>query len=609
VGTFNLQGHITKLQQPEDIKINQNDISQRDRMLDSVVQKLEIQEIKTTAKLYRQLKYFAETTGKINYIFPDFSNLSKDELLLAESNNLINVMIGLNNGLGVLFEPIFKKAYSTVIGEYYTEYFRKKEEKLEYHQIESPNKINNLKAKAEAIKRRFLEKNFGVDILHFLPLYINQNDIIKGKTTRLITDLSQLLRDAFRMSVPFEDKQGNESISDYENRKFNNLKDFFLDSKILLENKKNIIEQIDHNLVKLIAEIFHYTEDHVKNSWINSARFIPDLSNEAKLAAPEWQALYQINERRNEITNASLGQALLLSLGIDTKLHTQKEMTLIKFEALLQLTLFLKELFISKKYEKIVKAKPHPIDMAISTFFGSVQKEVLMQLGKEENKKEMRVTYRKGDKDLLVIVDEKPTKSKMSVIRKSFEEKVDDIVDISSCSIILPDDAYRNLNFSERIDMINTHSEGFMNYLKKNYPTWQITIIEDKNTFKNYDDAMNGKDFSGDGKRTGSKADLVIRRKIKIQMVDQNGDSYYYEMVFYPYTSFSGKDQEKERSLGLMAWKEKVEDDPNYSLKRILFPLRGALGLHSLYELLNPPSVYPDVINSVRKNVRVFSSS
>ncbi len=210
----------------------------------------------------------------------------------------------------------------------------------------------------------------------------------------------------------------------------------------------------------------------------------------------------------------------------------------------------------------------------------------------------------------MVIVDEKPYKSLMSVIRKSFEERVEDIVDVFSCSIVLPNDAYGNYSFSERMRMMNEQTDDFLNFLQETYPGWKVYRLEDKQTFENYYDAIAGKDFSAGGKRTGSKGDLLIRRKVKIQMTDPDGKNYFYEIAIYPVESFSDQDHEKEKALGLMAWKEKIEDDPDYSLKRILFPLRGALGLHSIYELFNPPSVYPELIDKVRsKSVRIFTSS
>lgn len=624
-GRFDLQGHMTTLEEASDITINKKNKTKRNSILLTTIERLSVFETKAKLYLYSKLSRISTEAGIDLSIFEQENNFDNEKHSKQKDSRLDDLITHIREKIGEPdFEKMFTSAYSAVLSELYMDYFRTKEEPYRNIALEHKNQgsgrdseeVSNslrLMKSAEEIKKRFLYGNFGTDILHFLPLYISQEQTLTGKSTRLINELSRYTRDLFRQSivglnvVNFE-RGKNESRKDYETKRIDALSVFMSSPDIFLEEKIKTINHVDNNLIRIMGETFGYSEDHVKKVWAMTSRFIPELAEETKFSDPQYHELYQFHEEINEVKNSSLGQALLYVLGIDQK-DNGPNWKKIKFEALRKLSIFLKILLIEPTYADIVEKKPHPVDLAINNFFGPIVEKSTILLGQNGSTREMPISYRHGRYSRLFLIDEKPQKSLRSVIRKSFEEPIEEIVDIYSASIVLPNNAYSNYNFGGRKDIINEQAHEFKYFLEHNYHNWNVRILEDKNTYDNYEKAMSGHDFSEGGKRTGSMGDLIIRRKIKVKMTDpRTKKDYFYEMVFYPYESFSDQEHKTEKSLGLMAWKEKIEDDASYALKRILFPLRGALGLKSFYELLYPPSVYPELIEKMRKKSgRVFT--
>lgn len=605
--TFPLQGHITKLKNAPDTNLTRQNILKRTKMLNEVMHTLKQQELKARNALYYELVFLAVT--KMGF--------SKKELLTIDK--LEELVIKFKNIFGDNFNQFFTEAYSAVLGHLYMNYFRNQEEKsvprpikekkgkqnvLEFLKRKKEKPINNiLFYEARIIKEKMINGNFSLDVLHFLPLLINMEQIFKGKTTHLIIELARFMRDLTK-EIAVE--------GPYKN--INSLKEFFLNQNILLEEKLEYNKKFDKQLINVLAKVFQIDQRSIIDAWAKASRYIPDLAEETRYADPELSKLYQFHELRDEVSNSSLGQAFLLSLGVDLK-NNGTDWSIIKFEALRQLAFFLKILFVSPIYENIVKKKPHPVDLAINNFFGSVIDNKIITLISNGTEKKMPITYRKSLDGDIFIVDEKPVKSLESVVRKSLEENTEDIVDIQSCSIVLPEDIYDHLEPEKRIKFVNQQIGKFITFIASNYPNWQVEIMKDENTFDNYRKVIKNQQVSDGGKRTGSKGDLIIRRKIKLKMIDKNSkESYKYELVFYPFEEFkseSYQDVEPDKINSLMGWKKKIEDNPHYSFRRLIYPLRGALGLKSIYELLFPPSLYPKLIEQMRKisvNVYEYSS-
>ncbi len=616
---FPLQGHITKLKNAPDTILSEQNRHERSKMLNKVTYILKQQELKARSALYDRLVFLAVTKME----FPE-ENLpivplkitdirtekQKLQRMGIKSNKLEELLIILKNTFGSDFNPLFIEAYSAVLGNLYMTHFRDQEEKYKNRPImrkksgfdilgflkrkkeKSVSKI--LFYEAEIIKNKMINGNFSTDILHFLPLFINMEQSVKGRTTRLIVELTRFIRDLTK-EITIEEPY----------KSLDKLKEFFIDQNILLETKLEYSQKFNERLVDILAKIFQTDQKSIMETWSLASRFIPDLAEETKNADPKLSQLYQFHELRNEIANSSLGQALLLALGVDLK-DNGTDWSIIKFEALRQLTFFLKILFEKPIYENIIKKKPHPVDLAINSFFGPVVDNKVIILNSNGVELKMPITYRRGLNGDEFIIDEKPVKSLKSAVRKSLEENIEHIADIQSCAIVSPNEIYNHLKPEKRINFINQQADEFVEFLKFNYPNWQIETMEDKDTFDNYNAAMNDQQISDGGKRTGSKGDLLIRRKIKLKMTDKKSkDSYNYELVFYPFEKnrdISYQEAEKDRLKSFMGWSEKIEDDPSYSLRRLIFPLRGALGLKSIYELLFPPSLYPELVGEMRKS-------
>ncbi|MFH0979360.1 MAG: hypothetical protein V1803_00185 [Candidatus Roizmanbacteria bacterium] len=626
---FPLQGHITKLKNTPDTTLSKQNKHERTRMLNKVTQILKQQESKARSALYDKLVFLAVTRMGFSEenlpIIPRRITEKIDEKqqlqrIGIKSKNLEQLMIILKNTFGTDSNPLFVEAYSSVLGQLYMNHFRDQEEKNKERSIkikeQKPNILGFLKPKkekpvnkvlfyeAESIKDRVVNGNFSTDVLHFLPLFINMEQSFKGRTTRLIIDLARFMRDLTK-----------ETTAEGPYKNLDELKEFFKDQNILLETKLGYSQKFDERLTNILAKVFQTDQESIIEAWSLAARFIPDLADETKNADSKQSQLYQFHELRNEVANASLGQTLLLALGVDLK-ENRTDWKILKFEALRQLTFFLKILFEKPIYQNIIKQKPHPIDFGINKYFGSVVDSRVIVLNNNGLTRKMPITYRKSIKGDLFIIDEKPVKTFISAVRKSLEENIENIADIQSCAIVLPNEIFNHLKPKERTDFINQQADGFLEFLQNNFPSWHVEIMEDKNTFNNFKAAINNQKISDSGKRTGSKGDLLIRRKIKLKMTDEKSkDNYHYELVFYPFEEFNGTsylEVEENKLTDLMGWKEKMEDDPSYSLRRLVYPLRGALGLKSIYELLFPPSLYPELIEEMRRssvNVYKYFSS
>ena len=132
--------------------------------------------------------------------------------------------------------------------------------------------------------------------------------------------------------------------------------------------------------------------------------------------------------------------------------------------------------------------------------------------------------------------------------------------------------------------------EQFTTFIKKQYPNTEF--IDDRNTY----DKLNGGDFKTDGKRTGSKGNLIIRRKLAAGITD-NEHKYWCEFTFYPFQNTDQMpDPETARKKKLMGYDEKMRDDLSYPLRRVLIPIKGALGNNSWAGLVFPQSIYPEII-------------
>jgi hypothetical protein len=227
--------------------------------------------------------------------------------------------------------------------------------------------------------------------------------------------------------------------------------------------------------------------------------------------------------------------------------------------------------------EKINREGGH-LQLALNAFFGPPIREEIVDIGDNQ---QMRVRIRTIN-GIELIVDEKPPKTLASFIRKSFSSGVAGINDFHSVSIVVENsDGNYNLEVAENL------IPQFLEYLKNQFPKDKDNIksspIESYGTedFKRcFNNPNKVESIESKGKRMGSLSSRFVRYKTIITIGDER-----LELVVYPFKSLA------EETEGLFfGWLDKISDDKNYVVRRML---AGANGIPSFYDLLFPPNIYP----------------
>ena len=183
----------------------------------------------------------------------------------------------------------------------------------------------------------------------------------------------------------------------------------------------------------------------------------------------------------------------------------------------------------------------------------------------------MRIRIRERDGQRY-IVDEKPTKSFTSFLRKSFEEKVEEISDFHTISVTFPNDQDKS---KIKVFVDNLINE-FLTFLKDQFPESEISTKDRRNYgTENY---LNSHLTKASGKRKGSQGNRFVRTKLVIMLNNEK-----LELIIYPLFSISD-------SKWFWGWLETRMDDRNYVVRRMLAQQKG---FPSMYDLLFPPQLYP----------------
>ncbi|MFN4213102.1 MAG: hypothetical protein ACK4FL_04060, partial [Microgenomates group bacterium] len=462
-----------------------------------------------------------------------------------------------------LKEKVIKNSVPVSFDEFYKEYekilaeFMRKGIKVAIKEKQTPKEERNRHPLIEALDSGFL----GKDILYFLPQLAKHGANWPGleQAPEGVKTFVGFLKEVFDTFLQQQDLTEEQ------------FRTLIRDQNILLSEKINLINALNILFQNRLKEIFDVIDYNLEIVFHHIQNFFRDLSNEMKIADPNLTAgLYQDFVLANEVNNANFGHLLSLFLGYDTKENNPATQLLIRFEAGRQLVLLLKSLAGLKYYQsEINKIRNGRMQNIVNDFFGSIVSEETIWLD-EKNKMRIRIRERKGKR---YIVDEKPTKSFTSFLRKSFEERFKDIKDFYSVSVVL-DQKVTNQ------DEVESLISEFLSFISTQFPQTEVKI-DDKRTYgsDNYFSQQQNEKLAPSGKRRGSQSNRMVRTKLHIHLQDNHEG---LELTIYPY--FSIKDS------FYWGWLEKIKDDRNYVVKRMLTQEKG---FPSIYDLLFPPPLYP----------------
>ncbi len=594
-----LEGHIV-FKKSSDIVINKLNVEKKDHLLRATLNLLFQYEDQFKKELLAKIIRVAKTNG---FDFQESSEKFEDQLLKIKEI--------LPAGI---FARTLSEAHSNLNEEVSMKYFRLKQiqkiKEQEGKKIKIPTDIGDkefrsLKIKAEVVKKSLLDWTFGIEYLHYLQIFVKNETSKKSLTTGSIVAFKGLfnklidgsIKDS-RLSIGKKEKENQQLI----------VKRFLSNPNINLQRKQDLLREINGHLINNLAHLFEVSPDQIVEAWSEALRFIPDLAEHINKADPALSQIYQYDELRNEISNASLAKTLLMLQSIDIQDHGD-DWPVLKFEAGRQLLFFLKILFDKPYYQKEVAKIPNPLSEAVTQFFGQVdhidELSFSLKIRDKIHNFYMQTYDRKNEKGNVVRIDKKPLKPFISFVRKSFETRANDIKDFYSVNIILPDEDYRDVSPELRIKHISKLFGEFKTFIREQFPQYKLEEIkkDTKNTFGNYFRYKSGIDIPTGGLRTGSQASRIIRAKTYLGLINSKNpeDSYFMEVALYPFESlYDPKKLEKDQIMG---WREKIVDDQRYSVRRMLFPL--VEGGQSLLELLFPPFLYPNYIRKLKELVLI----
>lgn len=440
-----------------------------------------------------------------------------------------------------------------------------------------------VQTEAHQLRDLLSDGNYGVDILNLLPLLL-QTESQTAKTTHAAITFERFLRDAFTLSAAGYMSEHTRSKKGENTLDINSVWNVFSQQGThtrLLESRR-ITNGVHQNFIGVISDAFKFDETYVASCWSMIRDFIPKFGDAIQSQDPRNYYLYQVHEERNEVHAATLPELVYLA--------SSHEDDTVRFEAGRKLLTFFKVLFVKDLYDRAVESGSDIFDTVLLNRFGGVveNKEYISNDG----------TYRmveiRSNGGTHVIIDKRPTKSEHSTVRKTFEERPENIKDFHTYSIaLLSADVAPELCIGQLQSMVDDFMQDLI------HTGSSIAVLEDRNNFNRFNEYIaQGNVLERSGKRTGSTGNLILRRKLKLMVTDRDGNTQVCEFSFYPYDEMPDDTWKED---GFMGWKEKVDDDQDYVIRRVLGELGDAYGTRSLYELFFPPNYYPHVVQ-VRKH-------
>lgn len=457
----------------------------------------------------------------------------------------------------------------------------------EKRQVEDKRFLHKMKARAKIIKERLNSANLGVDIYDAISL-VAQVDAPTARTTHLSIAFTGFLKDLFILAARRSNKDRVASPEDYALQAMLSPSAEPQDAARFLMFHNNMQKEA----FRLIHMTMGITRPDLERIWGEVSSYYAQFNKDVQAEAdPATYSLYSIKggEERNEVTDATFPELIGLAMH-----HWDPK---VRFESSRKLLLFFKQLGLMPQYDEAVSRGKKFFSMVVRNLYGDVFTH------KEYDGKEVHEI--RGREDRMVLVDSKPTKTRISTTRKGFETSAEDINDYYSYNIALvsPESSIRS-----RIKETDKMVDELLAYMRET--GYDVTIIpgSDKNTYDFAARSAEGSVTSEEmriksGKRTGSKGDFIIRRKMVIQAIDSKGQVYRCEFAFYPYDTTPVE----LKSKGFMGLIEKLNDDRRYSQRRAHDPIKliysdsssqreSAYGVPSHYELAFPPHNYPHMV-------------
>lgn len=410
----------------------------------------------------------------------------------------------------------------------------------------------------------------GKDLLYYLPKLAQHGFDWNGveQATEGVQIFTQFLNQVFN---DFCQKQ-NLTETQYQEQ-LNN-------PNLTLESRLNLINQLNESFCTQLKKTFKVSDQDLAQALIISQEYFRNLLNDMKIADSNLtKGLYQDFTLLNEVNNANYGTLLSLFLGFDTKVNRPEFSNLIRFEAGRQLILLFKTLSSIKYYqEEVNKVINGRLSTAINNFFGYIDTETIVELDKNKN---LRMRKRIANNNKTYYIDEKPViKSTISFLRKTFEERYEDIHDLLSISVVYPQESQPT---ESQIKRSNSQLiDSIKQFLHKEFPGSRISTDDERSygTDKYVKWSTGESDqVNVNGKRKGSQSNLFVRTKLYLTLDDET-----LELGIYPRLTIT------EPNCPFKGWKERMNDDDDYAIRRVL---AGENGMPSFYDLLFPPEFYP----------------
>lgn len=426
--------------------------------------------------------------------------------------------------------------------------------------------------------------------------------------------------------------------------------------------KRKIILEANEAVVEGLAEAMGVTAADVNNAKDAADEFHDYIK--ADLTRLGDMGIYQELNPSPDIINARLFTLMAYSIGLhpnrDQQAATEIDARRLRFEALRHLALVR---IGAEASQELRRADNLLFEDALDNFFEAPgQAAVMVDKEKQLNVYNSQTKDEIANMHVQARIDERLRKRLLAAMRKWIQDP--EMYDISSINIILfnknfthiienPPDELKDkpgdsplvqLNkkrardavvLEAYLDVSEAMREGLkqhtIHFLSDGEPGWSVNVVDGtlRHTSidkvreiikdlkvplkslpdrKKPDEDKQQKEEAG-GKRTGSKADNIIRDKFVWEISGPDGYKEYVELCFYPFSSTDSNRVSAFEALeeqDMMGWEEKVKDQERYEKDRTL--KRGGKNptKHSFIGLFYPGHFYNSLADRIR-NMQIES--
>lgn len=628
-----MAGHFTKIRNPDDIEIGDSEKKKRSEVLGGVQKRVMEFEIAVRNQVLLEVNRRRLAEGKETV--SEFSDCNKSEILGAFQRLQVEWMLEDERAREADYITSCKKVIDKYGNGYelpgmrpppgidllkYAWYLSARgveTEEMFDHLLEAPtrNVRNAMREMFFSFRRAFIDSETS-------ELRKKIEDLRNSGDSRELEDIEEELRKKswkLRRSFSLDSIRAKlESLKPGMPR-FEYLKK--LDAAMLSAYARRISRNQEFTTPSEKARNQKLNEEQVLQVLTSVSKYFQYLYDQSLALYPE-NKLFQPNKLVNDVVNAGLAKLFLLALGINPYAPDENaeevdpiELKKRKYEALRSVAFVMHGV---PAYERYRELFDNGSGLHSSIFDGLIFTSPSHTIGKQVDGRLFQVTHRMtrfeiGGRKQHVTVDVKPPKPFESFLRKSYFEALQEIFDVFSMNIVITEEegeegyvdigSLTDEQFDEyardKVDRANELCEEIQNRFKENVAGgWSVRIISDKNTFHQLEKtpgelraelAQRGPK----GKRAGSMADFIIRRKFYVVINDKENNEYAHEVIVYPFETFENCN--KYRGI-LWGHSEKIMDDATggYGFRRLLeqepeFP-EGPV----FFNLLFPPHLYQE---------------